>query len=123
MHEIAKLILATAALLLSSELAAQTFKCTDAAGKTTYSNTKCSELGLKDAGVVRDRLNVNQAYKPAPVQATESPHAPAPAPAASVAPRSDTPTAAEKPAEPERRCFTVTTAKGKVTRCNDKPDE
>ena len=40
MNEIAKLILAASALLLSGELAAQTFKCTNATGKITYSGTK-----------------------------------------------------------------------------------
>ena len=74
MNGIAKLMLAASALLLSGELAAQTFKCTNAAGKITYSGTKCSELGLKDAGEVKDRLNVNPAYRPpAPVIAIE-PH-------------------------------------------------
>lgn len=121
MNDIAKRILVASALLLSDELAAQTFKCMDAAGKTTYTNTKCSELGLKDAGEVKDRLNVNKAYKPPPAQASAPPRRPAPA--ASAAPETDTPAADEKPTEPERRCFTVTTAKGKVTRCNDKPDE
>jgi hypothetical protein len=63
---IARLILAVSASLLAGELAAQTFKCTNAAGKITYSGTKCSELGLKDAGEVKDRLNVNPAYQPQP---------------------------------------------------------
>ena len=113
-----KLILAASALLLSGELAAQTFKCTNAAGKITYSGTKCSELGLKDAGEVKDRLNVNPAYKP-PARAIESPP---PAPAAK-APNTETPAADAEPVKPERRCFTVHTAKGNVTRCNDTPDE
>ena len=120
MNEIAKLILAASASLLSGELAAQTFKCTNADGKITYSGTKCSELGLKDAGEVKDRLNVNPAYQP-PARAIGSP--PSPAPAAN-APNTETPAASVEPAAPERRCFTVATAKGKkVTRCNDKPDE
>jgi len=119
MNEIAKLILVVSASLLSGELAAQTFKCTDAAGKITYSGMKCSELGLKDAGEVQDRLNVNPAYQP-PARAIASP--PSPAPAAN-APSTETPAAGAEPATPERRCFTVATAKGKVTRCNDKPDE
>jgi len=33
------------------------------------------------------------------------------------------PAASADPADPERRCFTVRTAKGNITRCNDKPDE
>ena len=119
MNEIAKLILAASALLLSGELAAQTFKCTNAAGKITYSGTKCSELGLKDAGEVQDRLNVNPAYQP-PARAIAAP--PSPAPAAN-APNTETPAAGAEPATPERRCFTLRTAKGNVTRCNDKPDE
>jgi hypothetical protein len=118
MNEIAKLILAASASLLSGELAAQTFKCTNADGKITYSGTKCSELGLKDAGEVKDRLNVNPAYQP-PARPIASPP---PAPAAS-APNTETPAAGAEPATPERRCFTVHTAKGNVTRCNDKPDE
>jgi len=116
---IAKLILAASASLLSGELAAQTFKCASADGKITYSGTKCSELGLKDAGEVKDRLNVNPAYQP-PARAIASP--PSPAPAAN-APNTETPAASAEPAAPERRCFTVHTAKGNVTRCNDKPDE
>ncbi len=120
MNGIAKLIFAASALLLSGELAAQTFKCTNAAGKITYSGTNCSELGLKDAGEVKDRLNVNPAYRPpAPEIRSQRPSTPA---AASEAPNPDTPAAAAEPANPERRCFTVHTAKGNVTRCNDKPD-
>ena len=120
MNEIAKLILAASAVLLSGELAAQTFKCANAAGKVTYSGTKCSELGLKDAGEVKDRLNVNPAYRPpAPVIGSPRSSAAAAAPEAANAPA-----AAEEPANPERRCFTVHTAKGNIiTRCNDKPDE
>jgi len=119
MNEIAKLILSVSALLLSGELAAQTFKCTNAAGKITYSGVKCSELGLKDAGEVKDRLNVNPAYQPSG-RTIESPP---PAPAAK-APNTEMPAAAAEDApNPERRCFTVHTAKGNVIRCNDKADE
>ena len=124
MKEIAKLILGVSALLLSCELAAQTFKCTDANGKTTYSGKQCSELGMKDAGEVKDRVNVspanaNPAYRP-PSGREGSPRPPAPVAAPQNA---ELPAAAAAPAEPERRCFTVRTAKGNVTRCNDKPDE
>ncbi len=123
MSGIAKLILAASALLLSSELVAQTFKCTNAAGRITYSGTNCSELGLKDAGEVKDRVNVNPAYKPPAPPATKPPLSSAPA-AAAKAPNTEAPAAADaEPANPERRCFTVRTAKGNVTRCNDKPDE
>ena len=120
MNGLAKLILAASALLLSGELAAQTFKCANAAGKVTYSGMKCSELGLKDAGEVKDRLNVNPAYRP-PATVIGSPRSSAPAAAPKPA---NAPAAAEEPANPERRCFTVHTAKGNIiTRCNDKPDE
>src|SRR6266700_1114288 len=119
MNGLAKLILAASASLLSGELAAQTFKCINAAGKVTYSGTKCSELGLKDAGEVKDRLNVNPAYRP-PAPVIGSPRSSAAAAAQEAA---NAPAAAE-PADPERRCFTVHTAKGNIiTRCNDKPDE
>jgi hypothetical protein len=125
MKEIAKRIFAACALLLCGELAAQTFKCTDAAGKITYSGKKCSELGLKDAGEVKDRLNVNPAYQPpapapAPERRAPSPSTPA---AAAQAPNPVAPAAAEESPSPDRRCFTVKTAKGNVTRCNDTPDE
>jgi hypothetical protein len=117
MNEIPRLTLATLALLLSGGLAAQTFKCTDPAGKVTYSGTKCGDLGLKDAGEVKDKLNVSPAYKPPP-SAIES--RPSPAPAA-IAPETEIPAAPEDVANPNRRCFTVHTAKGNITRCNDKP--
>ena len=123
MKEIAKRIFAACALFLSCELAAQTYKCTDANGRITYSGKKCSELGLKDAGEVKDRLNINPAYQPTPSAQGErprSPSTPAPAPEARTP---DAPAAAEESAAPERRCFTVKTAKGNVTRCNDTPVE
>jgi hypothetical protein len=128
MNGIAKLILAASALLLSGELAAQTFKCTNAAGKITYSGTICSDLGLKDAGEVKDRLNVNPSYRPPageirPPLPSAPAAAPVPAPAPAPATNPDTPDAASEPANPLRRCFTVHTAKGNVTRCNDTPDE
>jgi len=119
MNDIAKLIFAASALLLSGESAAQTFKCTDAAGKITYSDRECSKVGLKDAGEVTDRLNVSPAYRP-PAQAVESRRPPARAPEA---PKADTPAAAGEPAPPQRRCFVVHTPNGNVTRCNDRPPE
>jgi hypothetical protein len=115
MNEMTKLMLAVWALLLSGELAAQPFKCTDAAGKITYSGTQCSELGLKDAGEVKDRINVNPAQRP--------PAAPPSSRSAAKAPNTETPAASADPAKAERRCFTFRTAKGNVTRCNDKADE
>jgi hypothetical protein len=120
MNETARLVTIAAALLLSGAVAAQTYKCTDKAGRVTYSSTQCSELGLKDAGEVPDRINVNPAYVP-PRQSPEQRSSRAPAP--SKAPAEEKPAAAAPaPAEPERRCFTVQTPKGPVTRCNDKPE-
>lgn len=118
MRGIPSLALAALALLLSSGLAAQTFKCTNPEGKITYSGTKCGDLGLKDAGEVKDQINVSPAYKPPP-GAIQS--RPPPAPAAK-APPPETAPATEEAAKPERRCFVVKTPKGNVTRCNDKPD-
>ena len=119
MRGIPSLALAALALLLSGELASQTFKCKDPAGKITYSGTKCGDLGLKDAGEVKDQLNVSPAYRPPP-GAVES--RPPPAPAAKAA-SPETPQAAEEAANPERRCFVVKTPKGNVTRCNDRPPD
>jgi hypothetical protein len=111
-----KTIAAISVLLLSQGALAQTFKCTDAAGKILYSGRPCNELGMKDAGEVRDRLQVTPAPPPSarPTGAASRPPADnAAKPAA----------AAEPEQKPERRCFT-TTVKGKsVTRCNDQPGE
>jgi hypothetical protein len=110
-------LISALALLLCQEASAQLFKCTDAGGKVTYTSTTCKELGLKDAGTVQDRLQVT----PAPVQ----PSAPRQAPGVAQQQAPEKPAATEEAGkEPERRCFTVTTKSGgKVTRCNDKPDE
>lgn len=118
---IALAVLALAAAVLaafdSPDAAAQTYKCRDAAGKITYSGRACSELGLKDGGEVPDRLNTSPAYR-----VPDRPPAAAPAKAETPAKPAET-AEADKSKEPERRCFTVKTAKGNVTRCNDKPDE
>ena len=116
-----KLFLIILGLSVSQAAMAQLFKCTDAAGKTTYSSTRCSDLGLKDAGEIKDRIQVT----PAPPAAQPSRTARPPAPSSD---RGETPAAprasGEAAKEPERRCFTITAAGGKkVTRCNDKPDE
>ena len=108
------LVAALALMVPWQDAAAQLFKCTDAAGKVTYSSAKCSELGLKDAGEVKDRIQVTPAFQPP---------APRPARAAEERPVVTQKPAAEEEKKPERRCFTVKTAKGTVTRCNDKPDE
>src|SRR5262245_32351580 len=108
-----KIVAAISALLLCQGALAQTFKCTDAAGKILYSGQPCADLGLKDVGEVRDRLQVT----PAPPPSRTS--TPSTKPAAVAQPEQPPADAAK----PERRCFT-TSVKGKtVTRCNDKPDE
>ena len=93
--------------------AQQVYKCQDGAGKITYANNECAALGLRSAGEVKESVNVAPAFKAPP-----RPPAPAPAPAAQSAPPK-----AEQVAEPERRCFTVKTAKGVTTRCNDTPED
>ena len=104
---------AIAGLTLCQAAAAQMFKCTDATGKITYSSQTCAEMGLKDAGEVKDRLQITPA--PPPMKRTAPPPTREPEVAAKPP--------AEEPAKPERRCFT-TSVKGKsVTRCNDTPDE
>jgi hypothetical protein len=91
--------------------AQQVYKCQDAAGKVTYASTPCADLGMRSAGEVKENVNVAPGY-------TAPPRPAAPPPAAQVEPRK-----AEPVAEPERRCFTVKTAKGVATRCNDKPED
>lgn len=86
------------------------YKCRDAAGKITYAGRECAQLGLKDAGEIKDAMSSSPAL-PVPKPAPEA--APSPASQAA-APAKDE----EKKAEAERRCFK--TAKG--YRCNDKPD-
>lgn len=126
MNPLARLVLVAAALL-SGAAGAQTFKCVDAAGKVTYTNGKCSDLGLKNAGEVPDHLNTNPAFRPSssmPLQPS-APSAPAPAPSA---PAAAPPAGGAAPGEgdapdPSRRCFTVKTPTGNVTRCNERPDQ
>jgi hypothetical protein len=125
MSRITKRVFIVAASLVCGSAAAQTFKCTDKAGKVTYSSTKCNELGLQDAGEVPDRINVNPAYRPPRASEPARPPAPAAPAAPAAAPQAaapGTPAAPEAPT-PERRCFTVRTPTGVVTRCNDKPEE
>jgi hypothetical protein len=108
------LILAIAMLVACDEAAAQAFKCVEAGGRILYSGKPCSDLGLKDAGEVQDRLQVTPAPPKRPPTKTTASSPPQ-------VEQKAKPAAAEE--KPERRCFT-TTVKGKsVTRCNDKPDE
>jgi hypothetical protein len=102
---------AAIALAAAQAGAQQVYKCQDAAGKVTYASNPCAELGMRSAGEVKESINVAPAQKVPPRPA-------APPPAAQAVPPD-----AEKAAEPERRCFTVKTAKGVATRCNDKPED
>jgi len=108
--------------LLSGSAAAQgMFKCKDAAGKITYSGRDCHLIGLAPAGEVTGRAVVTPIVKSAP----SKPAPPAAEPAKATKPEaaSQSAAAAKDPAAPERRCFTVKTAKGTTARCNDKPNE
>jgi hypothetical protein len=105
-------VFAAAIVLVAAQAGAQqVYKCQDAAGKVTYASTPCADLGMRSAGEVKESVNVAPAYKAPPWVSR-------PAPAVQ-----DAQPDAEKAAEPERRCFTVKTAKGVVTRCNDKPED
>src|SRR5258705_386617 len=109
MKAIAKLILGVSVLLLSGEIAAETFKCTNADGKITHPGKKAGDLGLKDAGGDRARLN---GTPPTPRGARASePGSPPPPPPVEAPGSAETPAAAAEPAERERRCFVVKTPK------------
>jgi hypothetical protein len=106
-----KLALAGCALLLPAVAGAQTYKCVDAAGK--------------DAGEVRNKINISPAQKvarPAPAPAPAPAPKKAPAPAAAKAPALPPDTIVDEGRTDGKRCFTVKTAKGVATRCNDKPE-
>ena len=111
---IARIPLSVLAMTLAASASAQMYKCVSAAGKVTYSSSTCASLGLKDAGEVRDQLNLSPAQRVVPL------NSPPPAGAAPAASATGGAGATAKPAtEPERRCFK--TAKG--MRCNDDPPE
>ena len=117
-----RVFLGIAALLVAQQAAAQMYKCADKAGKITYSSARCSDIGLKDAGEIRDRLQVTPA-PPAPQPYAPPPARPAP-PAVSgpvVQPEAPKPAAAAEPPTPEKRCFTTNVGGKSVTRCNDRP--
>ncbi len=94
--------------------AQEMYKCKDAAGKITYSGKECQLIGLISAGEVTGRASVAPAY--VPPKTSTAPTAPAVRSVASQgAPKKQT----QAQAEPEKKCFTVKTAKGTATRCND----
>lgn len=113
MNRFAKLLPVILALPLCALAAgAQLFKCKDAAGSVTYTDSECSKLGLSPAGEIKDRTSVMPAQK--------APAAPPLMPAATAretAPPNQNSEVA--PATPARRCFTVKTATGTAERCND----
>lgn len=116
MHRTLGILFALVLLPLCTAAGAQEmYKCKDAAGKITYSGKECQLIGLSSAGEVTGRASVTPAYKPPPP-------ASAPAAAPSAASQGAAKPQKQAQAEPERRCFTVKTAKGTVTRCNDVPD-
>ena len=101
-------LIAIAGLMLCHAAGAQMFKCADKAGKITYSSQACNELGLKDAGEVKDRLQITPAPPPSARPA-------APASSSSQAPQVPPAPAATEEPKPDRRCFTTKSG----TRCND----
>src|SRR5215831_3629923 len=118
-----KLTLASFVLLVPCTLTAQTYKCTDANGRITYSGKICSDLGLKDAGEVKGQIQMTPAYQPPPRTGGMQTSPPASAPAGQAPAPAPEPGAAAESDDPARRCFTVKTAKGNVTRCNDTPPD
>jgi hypothetical protein len=102
-------------LALAGPAGAQMHKCKDTAGKITYTSRECAQLGLQEAGEVRDSLNTvplpapsnrgTQPFRPLPQEVSPSTDAAQPAPAGE--------------SNDDRRCFK--TAKG--YRCNEKPEE
>jgi hypothetical protein len=121
MKTIAKFTLAACALLVPGALAAQTYKCKDANGRITYSGKICSDLGLKDAGEVKDQIQTAPGYRPPAKTEGAKTSSPSSAPAAQAPATPPEPPPAQEPEAPARRCFSVNTGKGTVTRCNDAP--
>ncbi len=136
MNRPGRITLTLLALALGPQAGAdELYKCKNAAGKITYSGQECSQIGLTSAGEVKGKTNITPALKfPAPPieargtagQASKpAPGVPATggsgAAAAAAAPAAQPVAAGEE--DPNRRCFSVKTAKGTSTRCNDVPEK
>ncbi len=112
-----------AGLLCAAAAAQGPYKCKDAAGRITYSDTDCELIGLTSAGEVKGRASVAPAYKPPPASTKPGAGAKQPAkqPAKPAATAGRSPARKDEPAAPERHCFVVKSAKGNVVRCNEVP--
>ncbi len=123
MTSLARIALAALVALASAAAQAQTVKCTDKNGKVTYTNVKCSDLGLKEAGEVPDRININPAYQPTEQAETRQQRSSPPAapPGEAAKPAAPTAAAPKQGEDPDKRCFK--TPQG--FRCNEdnKPGE
>ena len=136
MNRPGRITLTLLALALGPQAGAEElYKCKNAAGKITYSGQECSQIGLTSAGEVKGKTNITPALKfPAPpIEARGTAgQASKPAPGGPATGGSGTAAAAAAPAaqpvaageeDPNRRCFSVKTAKGTSTRCNDVPEK
>ncbi len=136
MNRPGRITLTLLALALGPQAGAdELYKCKNAAGKITYSGQECSQIGLTSAGEVKGKTNITPALKfPAPpIEARGTAgQASKPAPGGPATGGSGTAAAAAAPAaqpvaageeDPNRRCFSVKTAKGTSTRCNDTPEK
>ncbi len=136
MNRPGRITLTLLALALGPQAGAdELYKCKNAAGKITYSGQECSQIGLTSAGEVKGKTNITPALKfPAPpIEARGTAgQASKPAPGGPATGGSGTAAAAAAPAaqpvaageeDPNRRCFSVKTAKGTSTRCNDVPEK
>ena len=136
MNRPGRITLTLLALALGPQAGAdELYKCKNAAGKITYSGQECSQIGLTSAGEVKGKTNITPALKfPAPpIEARGTAgQASKPAPGGPATGGSGTAAAAAAPAaqpvaageeDPNRRCFSVKTAKGTSTRCNDAPEK
>jgi hypothetical protein len=123
MNRPGRITLTLLALALGPQAGAEElYKCKNAAGKITYSGQECSQIGLTSAGEVKGKTNITPALK-FPAQPAPTFYKVPTDQAASQAPGAKPAAPAEDGNDPSRRCFTVKTAKGTATRCNDDPDK